>query len=56
MAGKSKILLGVCGWLAKKLNIDATLIRVAFVLLVILAGTGILAYLVLWIVKILEEK
>jgi phage shock protein C len=56
MSGKSKILLGVCGWLGQKLNIDPTLVRIAFIIFIFLGGAGLLLYLVLWIVKVLEEK
>ncbi|MBO5867545.1 MAG: PspC domain-containing protein [Oscillospiraceae bacterium] len=41
-----KKLCGVCGGLAKYFNIDATLIRLALVLLVVFAGMGILAYII----------
>lgn len=56
MAKKSKILLGVCSWIAKKLNLDVSIIRIAFVILTFFVGGGILLYLILWVVKILEEK
>jgi phage shock protein C len=56
MTGKSKIILGVCGWVANKLNIDPSVIRIAFVLFIFFGGAGLLLYLVLWVVKILEEK
>jgi phage shock protein PspC (stress-responsive transcriptional regulator) len=56
MSGKAKILLGVCGWLGAKLNIDPTIVRIAFIIIVFAGGAGLLLYLVLWIVKILEEK
>lgn len=56
MAGKAKIIFGVCGWVANKLNLDPTLVRIAFILFIFLGGSGLLLYLVLWIVKILEEK
>jgi len=45
-----KMIAGVCGGLAKYLEIDSTVIRLAFVLLLIFAGTGILAYLIAWLV------
>jgi len=45
------MILGVCEWLSGKLNIDVTLIRIIFVVLVLVFGTGILLYLVLWLVK-----
>ncbi|MBP3617160.1 MAG: PspC domain-containing protein [Lachnospiraceae bacterium] len=39
-------LCGVCGGLAEYLNLDPTIIRLIWVLLVLAAGTGILAYLI----------
>lgn len=36
---------GVCGGLAEYLNLDPTFIRLAWVLLVLAAGTGIFAYI-----------
>jgi phage shock protein C len=41
---------GVCGGLAQYFNIDATLIRVLFVVLAVLGGSGLVIYLVLWII------
>ena len=41
---------GVCGGLAQYFNIDATLIRVLFVVLAVLGGSGVLLYLALWII------
>ena len=43
-------LAGVCGGLAEYSNVDATLIRVLFVVFAVLGGPGLLIYLVLWIV------
>ena len=40
---------GVCGGLAAHFGIDATLVRVGFVIAALM-GWGILAYVVLWIV------
>lgn len=45
-----KMIAGVCSGFGLYLNIDPTIIRILVVLLVILGGTGILAYIVLWIV------
>jgi len=42
-------LAGVCGGLARYFNIDATLIRVLFVVLTVLGGSGLLIYLAMWI-------
>jgi len=45
-----KMLAGVCGGLAKYFEIDPTLIRLAFVLAVMIGGTGVLAYLIMWVI------
>lgn len=39
-------LCGVCGGLAEYLNLDSTVVRLIWLLLVFFAGTGILAYLI----------
>jgi phage shock protein C len=41
---------GVCGGLAQRFNVDATLIRVLFVLLGLFGGGGILLYIAMWII------
>ena len=41
---------GICGGLGKYFGLDATILRLVFVLLMIFAGTGLLAYLVMWLV------
>jgi len=45
-----KMLAGVCGGLAEYFAIDPVIIRLIFVLAVIFGGSGILAYIILWIV------
>ena len=40
----SKKICGVCGGIAEYLNADPTLIRLAFVIVALAAGSGILAY------------
>jgi phage shock protein C len=42
-------LAGVCGGLAQYFNLDATLIRVLFVVLAVLGGSGLVIYLAMWI-------
>ena len=39
-------LCGVCGGFAEYLNLDPTVIRLIWVLLVFFAGTGVLAYII----------
>jgi phage shock protein C len=43
-------LAGVCGGLAQYFNLDATLIRVLFVALAVLGGTGLVLYVAMWII------
>lgn len=45
-----KIFAGVCGGLAEYFEIDATIIRLLFILIVAFGGSGILIYLLLWLV------
>jgi phage shock protein C len=45
-----RMVAGVCGGLAEYFDIDATLVRVLFVIVTLFGGSGILIYLVLWIV------
>jgi len=45
-----KKLCGVCGGIAEYFNIDATIVRLLWVLLVFCVGTGILAYIVVAII------
>ena len=37
---------GVCGGLGEYMNLDPTIIRLIWVLLILCAGTGLLAYLI----------
>ena len=41
---------GVCGGLAEYFNVDAILIRVLFVLLAVLGGSGVVLYVAMWII------
>jgi phage shock protein C len=43
-------LAGVCGGLAQYFNVDATLIRVLFILLAVLGGSGLVLYVAMWII------
>ena len=42
----NKMLAGVCGGIAEYFNIDPTLVRLGWVLLCALGGSGIAAYIV----------
>jgi phage shock protein PspC (stress-responsive transcriptional regulator) len=45
-----RVIAGVAGGLAQYFNLDATLVRVAWVVAVVFGGFGFLAYVILWIV------
>ncbi len=50
------MILGVCEWLSTKTQFTAKNFRIFFVLSVLLAGFGIGAYLVLWLVKVISDE
>lgn len=52
---RDKKIAGVCGGLADFLGLDKSIVRIVWLLCVLLAGTGLLAYLIMWIVMP-EEK
>lgn len=43
---KDKKIFGVCGGIAEYFNIDSTIVRVIWTVLVFAYGTGLLAYLI----------
>ncbi|HCA39759.1 MAG: PspC domain-containing protein [Phycisphaerales bacterium] len=45
----NRVIAGVCGGIADFLGWDPTLVRILWLVLVLVAGTGLLAYLILWI-------
>ncbi len=47
---RKKWIAGVCGGIAEYLNLDPTIIRVLWVILSLLYGIGVLAYIVAWII------
>lgn len=46
---------GVAAGIARAINVDVTLVRVAFILFSIFVGSGLLLYLILWAVIPREE-
>ena len=40
---------GVCGGLAEYFDVDSLIVRIIFVVLLLGYGTGLLAYLLLWL-------
>jgi len=51
-----KKLAGVCGGIAQYFNVDSTLIRIGWAVLVCVFGTGILAYILCAIIMPEESK
>lgn len=56
MAGKrlylsenNKKIAGVCGGLAEYLGMDATFVRVLWVIIALAFGSGVVAYLIAWL-------
>ncbi|MBQ9967783.1 MAG: PspC domain-containing protein [Oscillospiraceae bacterium] len=42
----NKMLCGVCGGVAEYLNIDPTIVRLIWAVLILVVGTGVLAYII----------
>jgi phage shock protein C len=49
-SGREKILGGVCGGLAEYFGVDPTIVRALWILFSLAYGTGIVLYIVLWII------
>ncbi len=47
---KNKVLGGVCGGLGEYFEIDPSLIRLIWVLIFFMGGSGLLIYIIFWIV------
>lgn len=52
----NKMLDGVCGGIAAYFNVDATIIRLAWVLFCAMGGSGVLAYIIMAIILPREPK
>lgn len=51
-----KKIAGVCAGVARYLDIDPTLVRAVWLICVLLGGTGLIAYIVLWVVMPLDPE
>jgi len=45
-----KMIAGVCGGIAEVYDLDPSLVRIATLILVLSAGSGLIAYLVAWLI------
>lgn len=44
------MIAGVCAGFAEYLDVDPTIVRVVYILLIFFAGVGMLLYLILWLI------
>jgi phage shock protein PspC (stress-responsive transcriptional regulator) len=51
---EGRMIAGVCAGLGRYLGIDATIVRIIFVLLGLFAMGGVLLYLILWLIMPME--
>lgn len=58
LSSTNKVIAGVCGGIAEYLKVDATFIRIAWVLFMILsyAAPAIIIYIVCWAIMPLSES
>ena len=47
---QDKKIVGVCAGLADYFDIDPTLVRALWILFTLLGGSGVLAYIILWVI------
>ena len=47
---RDRMIAGVCGGLAEYFNIDSTIVRIIFLLLIFGEGAGLIAYIFAWVV------
>ena len=47
---QNKKIAGVCAGLADYFDIDPTLVRALWILFTLLGGSGVLAYIILWVI------
>ena len=52
---KNKVIAGVCGGIGEYFNIDPVIIRLLWTLFIFVGGSGIIAYIIAWII-IPQEK
>lgn len=46
----NRVIAGICGGMGEYFNVDPVVLRVIWLLLILGFGTGILAYLICWLV------
>ncbi|MGH9358035.1 MAG: PspC domain-containing protein [Terriglobia bacterium] len=56
LSREDKKIGGVCGGFARYFGLDATLVRLAWVMLALLAGWGLIGYLIAWLIIPVEKQ
>jgi phage shock protein C len=46
----NRVIAGICGGMGEYFNVDPVVLRIVWLLLILGFGTGVLAYLICWIV------
>lgn len=46
----NRVLTGVCGGIGEFLGVDANIVRLAFAVFTLLGGSGVLLYIIAWLV------
>lgn len=54
-SSKERMIAGICGGLAEYFNMDPTWVRLIFLLCLLLGGSALLVYLIMWIVVPLKR-
>ena len=52
---KDKMIAGVCGGLADYFGFDSTWVRLIFLLFLLLGGSAVLVYLIMWLIVPLKR-
>jgi phage shock protein PspC (stress-responsive transcriptional regulator) len=52
---KNSVIAGVCGGLADYFNVEPVLIRGLFIIAILAGGSGLLVYIILWIITPVEQ-
>ena len=55
-SSSDRMIAGVCGGLGKYFSVDPVIVRLVFLLLLFLGGSGFLLYLILWIIVPDEQR
>ncbi|WED41825.1 PspC domain-containing protein [Legionella cardiaca] len=53
---RERMIAGVCGGLAQYFGMDPTIMRLIFIVCLLLGGSAILVYLIMWLIVPLEPS